>query len=291
MRTTNPELLHPDYRGVHLSKADAPDCLALSTEAGWNQLGSDWLFMLGEGLGFGFETKGSGLVASAILMPYGNRFAWISMVLVSATARRQGLATLLLRHALEVGRQRQEQLLLDATDDGRKVYLQLGFRDLRAITRWVCGPRVAWDAPLPPEITRLATTDAWADWDEVRFGASRSKLLRDLHAAGSAHSWQSGFANATHAGFCLARPGRVATQLGPLVATDETVAAALLSAALSRAAGAFVVDVVDGRQTIEALLRQRGFVPSRRFTRMIQGSGPEPGRPAEIFAIAGPEFG
>lgn len=291
MRETEPALVHPVFRGVQLSPADTPSGLALSTEAGWNQTEADWHFMLREGVGFGFETADGRLIASALMIPYEQRFAWISMVLVSAAARRQRLATLLLRHALNLGRQRDWALLLDATEDGRKVYLPLGFRDLRAITRWTCGQPLPAACSVPRATAALELTDGWIAWDTAGFGASRRALLRAMHTGWPRQAWQVGHAGRVPHGFCLARAGRYATQLGPLVGTDETTAAILLSTALDQAAGPHLVDLVDGRAELEDCLRRRGFVPSRHFIRMIHGSTPEPGVPSQIFAITGPEFG
>lgn len=284
-------MIHPAFRGVRLSPSDTPAGLALSTEAGWNQVEADWHFMLREGVGFGFEDSNGRLVASALVIPYGQRFAWIGMVLVSAAARRQGLATLLLRHALELGRQRQWALLLDATAEGRKVYLPLGFRDLRSITRWTCGQPRPVPHSFPSEVVALDLTDDWVAWDAGSFGASRRALLREMHSHRPQQAWQYGQPRGAIHGFCLTRAGRLATQLGPLVASHEITAATLLSTALDQATGAQFVDLVDGREKLEACLRLRGFAPARHFIRMIHGPAAEPGRPESIFAITGPEFG
>ena len=72
---------------------DAEQCEAvwpLSIEAGWNQNVADWRFMLGAGRGFGCTGPDGKWQASSLVLPLGQKLAWISMVLVTkaAAARR-----------------------------------------------------------------------------------------------------------------------------------------------------------------------------------------------------------
>lgn len=80
-----------------LTLEDIPGGLALSREAGWNQTSADWQLMLTHGQGFGLKSRQGQLVATALTLPHGNRLAWISMVLVTASHRKKGLATHLLQ--------------------------------------------------------------------------------------------------------------------------------------------------------------------------------------------------
>lgn len=88
-------------REVALSPAHLSAALALSAEAGWNQTGDDWRLMIRHGRAIGLEAPGGRLVASALALPYGGRFAWISMVLVTADWRRKGLASRLMRSCID----------------------------------------------------------------------------------------------------------------------------------------------------------------------------------------------
>jgi hypothetical protein len=89
----------------------------------------------------------------------------------------------------------------------------------------------------------------------------------------------------------LARPGRLATQIGPLVANDEAAAIALLQAALARIDGPVFLDVPDRWTGIAAELQRRGFTIQRGFRRMVLGRDAGFGDPGRSFVIAGPEFG
>lgn len=81
-----------DLAIVELGVDDAPAGLALSTEAHWNQNEADWQFFLSHGIVFGVR-DGDHLIATAALLPYSDGNAWISMVLVTASWQRRGLAT------------------------------------------------------------------------------------------------------------------------------------------------------------------------------------------------------
>ncbi|MGL6112585.1 MAG: GNAT family N-acetyltransferase, partial [Rubrivivax sp.] len=87
-----------------LTRADLAAALRLSASASWNQNQSDWRTMLRLGQGWGIDAiDDSGceqLAASIIVLPYGEHFAWMSMVLVLPEFRRRGYAQLMLRFAL-----------------------------------------------------------------------------------------------------------------------------------------------------------------------------------------------
>jgi GNAT superfamily N-acetyltransferase len=136
-----------------LSTGDIPDALELSIAAGWNQTPTDWAALLEtapEGC-FGIECDGR-IVATTTLVSYGKRLAWIGMVLTHADYRRRGFARLLVQEAVDLARSRQVAIVkLDATDEGRRLYEECGFRAEQPIERWALGepmvPQPALDAP------------------------------------------------------------------------------------------------------------------------------------------------
>ena len=111
---------------VELGLGDAPAGLLLSTEAHWNQNEADWRFFLSKGIVFGVR-DGKQLVATAALLPYSAGNAWISMVLVTASWRRRGIATRLVDACLNAAAKLGLTTWLDATPAGAGVYGPLGF--------------------------------------------------------------------------------------------------------------------------------------------------------------------
>ena len=88
--------IEPHLPIIRLDENDAAAGLALSIEAHWNQNERDWRFLLTKGIIFGVRDQDRRLIATAALLPHTERKAWISMVLVTASCRRNGLATRLI---------------------------------------------------------------------------------------------------------------------------------------------------------------------------------------------------
>jgi GNAT superfamily N-acetyltransferase len=260
-----------------LTAADLPGMLPLSAEAGWNQTAADWRIFLEQGRVFGIRSDAR-LAATAAILPYG-RFAWISMVLVTAAARKQGLGTLLLRHCIAELQHENRIPYLDATPAGEKVYLPLGFRPVFGITRWQGrGDGQGGFAP-PVDLDFLLPLDTHS------FGAKREPMLRSFLARQPSLAIHHGTA------FVVARDGRLATQIGPLSAPDEAMAFALLKAALDRVDGPVFLDVPDRWTQLGNELQQRGFTIQRGFRRMALDTSVANGNPDQSFVLAGPEFG
>src|SRR3981081_2474369 len=118
-----------------LTPPELDDVGALVAEALWNQLPADWRIFIERGHVYAAQTQKGRIVATTATLPYGDRFAWISMVLVKGKYRRHGLATQLMRQAMdELGREGRIPIL-DATPDGRAVYRRLGFEESRGFGR------------------------------------------------------------------------------------------------------------------------------------------------------------
>ena len=271
-----------------LSEDQVEDCVALSAEAGWNQTSADWALFLRQGTVFGLRSGRAGIVATGAVLPYGGDFAWISMVLVTRSRRRQRIGTSILEACCAELARRTLVAVLDATPAGERIYRALGFEGMFNLSRWqgISGPRkktraVATRSMAAPDLAAVTATDAAA------FGADRRFLLQSLFD----RLPQLAFIAKDNAGFVLARPGRVATQIGPLVAANEDVAAALLDAALGCVSGPVFLDLIDRREILTARLRQRGFTVQRPFLRMGLKRGIPFGDTTRLFVVAGPEFG
>lgn len=266
---------------------------ALSAEVGWNQTAEDWRYLLKYGIGYGrFSTAGD-LVASAMALPHGD-FAWVCMVLVDAPYRRRGLATDLMGRVLDDVAAQGLVAGLDATPDGRPVYRRLGFGDAYGLARYRasrCQVPAASDRG-DVAIRPLAEPDmaAVCRFDAPIFGADRGNLLRHLRERlpGSAFGAWTGD---RLAGYVLARDGREAVQLGPIVATEEACAIALAARTVAAATGPVYIDILDRHTALRAWVDAAGFAFQRPFTRMYLGRGHGFDRPEHVFAAAGPELG
>lgn len=259
----------------------------LSEQAGWNQSAADWRIFFDQGAVFGVPGK-DGPIATGAILAFGG-FGWVSMVLVSAAERGRGLGTAVLRRCMAELALLNCLPVLDATPQGERIYGPLGFLPQFPLWRWR-GEGKAGQGPHDASLARPARPDDLGTIvaaDAKAFGAPRRRLLSGLMLRAPAHA----LVLKDGTGFVLARPGRLALQIGPLVAPDEATALRLLEAALGRAEGPVVLDVPAAWDGVAAHLSASGFAKERPYLRMALGRSQPFGDPGQLFAIAGPELG
>ena len=270
---------------------EIPFGLELCRIAGWNQLVADWERLLAldpEGV-FIAEEQGTPC-GTASAVRYGTRLSWIGMVLVHPDFRRRGIGSALMAHCIQYLQQHGvESIKLDATDQGRPVYLKLGFRDERPCYR-MTGARPD-GLPSHPEVRPIAPGD-WpkiAEMDRAAFDADRLPLLRILHGEGpSAVIERGGELQA----YGFARLGFNASYLGPLVSRnpdDARAVAETLLAALP--AGSVYWDILPDNAASLALVESYGFQVIRQLTRMVLGASTGSDGVAQIYGAARFELG
>ncbi len=320
--SADPDHERPTIRA--LGATDLPGALKLTRAASWNQNEADWRMMLELGHGWGIDATGDDaqahLAASIVVLPHGDAFAWVSMVLVAPEFRGRGYAQRLLRHALDELDRNGMGGVLDATPAGHPVYRQEGFVDSWRFRRFrrdaatMIADRSAWASAMRVNATRANDVRASAasvksapanatvralregDWpqisefDRTAFGGERTPLLRRLAARLplAAHVAER---EGRLAGFVLGRDGHEAQQIGPLVCDDPVLVPALLDAALSSIEGPIYLDAADHHGPLLDALAERGFAEQRPFTRMLHALDRAPGDERRVFLVAGPELG
>jgi len=269
-----------------LTEKLAAGCMALSAEAGWNQTPDDWALFMRHGTVFGLPDADGHPVATGAILPYSGQFAWISMVLVTASRRGARIGTRILKTCCAELARRALVAVLDATPAGERVYRPLGFEPIFALSRWQGegGGECVRHTGIRP-MTK-ADIDAVAAIDAAAFGARRTFLVESFFRRAP----QLSFLN-ERGGFVLARPGRIASQIGPLVAADEDDAAFLLDVALGAVAGPAFLDLCDRWTGLARRLEQRRFTVQRPYLRMALGRRAPFGDAERTFVVAGPEFG
>jgi len=277
-------------RPMHLE--DIPDGLRLCRASGWNQREEDWRELLNLNPGGFLAAVAEGrVVGTAGAMRYGTGMAWVCMILVDPESRSQGVGG---RITEEVLRRLEglDVVGLDATPGGRPVYLKLGLREARELVR-LDGRAVA----PPPASTSAARAMKAADlpgvlaWDLEAFGADRAAVLRWALGQAPEYAWCVAGAGGLE-GYCFGRHGHNADHIGPVVARGPRNARDLVRACLAAHPGRrFFIDVPREPPDWPRALADLGFAEQRPFTRMYRGDAKEPGRPEQLFAVTGPEFG
>ncbi|MEO5843225.1 MAG: GNAT family N-acetyltransferase [Caldimonas sp.] len=271
-----------------LAACDVAGGLALSDAAGWNQSADDWSIFIGAGAAFGLRDERAALVATAAALPYDSGTGWVSMVLVDAAHRHRGIASQLVDACVVSLRECGRTPVLDATPAGAAVYAKIGFVEGFAFERWkgegAAAHAGAADAVV---VAAAAHVETMIALDRTAGGVDRGLLWRAFLDRPSTSAWLT----ARSDGFALRRAGRRATQVGPIVAANDDDALALLAAALAGAAGGILIDVPVHRTALTADLARRGYTRQRSFVRMALGDVRAAAARADVFALAGPEFG
>lgn len=265
-----------------LGPPDVAAALTLSDEAGWNQTADDWMAFLTAGTVFGLRDDASRLVATAALMPYPPA-AWISMVLVTASARRRGFATRLVEACIAAAEAAHVTPWLDATPAGETVYGPMGFHTSLSVRRFRRQRDGALPPPAPDAVDEAGRLELLRR-DQAAMGFDRSALLDAFCARPGSRLYRRDSA------VCLVRDGRKARQIGPLYADQPGHAIALLDAIVGGEGGSHIIDVIETRQEVADDLAASGFVFERPFRRM-RFHNPAAGGHRTAIAIAGPEFG
>jgi GNAT superfamily N-acetyltransferase len=268
---------------IRLTPDDAPAGLLLSAEAHWNQNEADWRFFLGEGTVFGVRDNDDHLAASAALLPYSSGNAWISMVLVTQTWRRRGIATRLVDACLAAAAGQGLTTWLDATPAGAAVYAPLGFRPTLQLRRLRLEHAVSTEAEAPPSRSVIGIEQITAR-DRIAMGFDRVPLLTELSGRRGSRLVSNGDALA------LVRDGRKARHIGPLLAGGAEQALALVNDIVRSENGPLLIDAVYEQEPFLNGLTASGWKIERPFQRMRFGGAAA--RSAELpFAVAGPEYG
>jgi GNAT superfamily N-acetyltransferase len=268
---------------VRLGPDDAMAGLALSTEAHWNQNEADWRYFLTNGTVFGVRDDDGRLIATAALLPYASDNAWISMVLVTASRRRRGLATKLVDACLDAAAKQGLNPWLDATPAGAAVYGPLGFMPTLQLRRLrlensTRAKSSASHALSTFDLNRFTVRDVRA------MGFDRSILLAELAGRPGSRLLSNSDAVA------LVRDGRKARHIGPLFADGPDQALAMVNEIVRSEPAPLLIDAVSEQEEFVKGLSGSGWTIERPFQRMRFGG--RAALPAKLpFAVAGPEYG
>jgi hypothetical protein len=225
-------------------------------------------------------------------------------VVVRQDAQGRGLGRLLIQAAIRDAGART--LGLVATSAGLNLYQSLGFAEIGAIEQWqgtVSSAALPAGITLPEGITLrdLADADlpAARALDAAALGAPRDALLDAVWQ--SAHRGIAAVQGEQLRGFALLRASGHGTTVGPLIATDETLAAGIAAQAIATATNAQADGIVrfDIHASASVLARQLerdGLRCVDRVTQMRRGA-PLPadsstGNPrAQRFGLVSQAFG
>ncbi|MBX3240617.1 MAG: GNAT family N-acetyltransferase [Chitinophagaceae bacterium] len=273
-----------------MEPADIAGAMELSVAAGWNQTTDDWRFLIEDEQNICIAAVDNNkVIGTTVVLDYEGKLGWVGMVLVHTDHRGKGISRRLLQYVTE---QYNPALKLDATALGEPVYRKFGFENEYSITRMV--NNCVGDMALPHNDCIPAAPRHFpgiVELDAEVFGTGRKKLIAYLmeRYPGKAIVQEE---NNRVEGFTLGRNGHRYHHIGPVVAATDAKATLLVKQALQKLQGQPVVtDVLSDKQNTIEMLRELGFSEQRRFVRMYRNGNLFAGNTAQLYAIAGPEFG
>jgi GNAT superfamily N-acetyltransferase len=261
-----------------LTQTDLPAIVALTADRGWPAEHSKWRLMFAVSEPYGVDDPAGGLAGIVVLTGYGRGLAAVGMMVVASRHGRRGLGRRLMQHVLMLAS--GAVVFLTATDEGRTLYEQLGFR--------VVDTSVTYTGQLAPGLAGLPATRARsvvaADVaaicaaDLPVFGADRSRVIAELltfadefHVLGSP---------AAGYGAAWAKDGvRV---IGPVVAQSLALAAALIPGLVSGWSGTVRIDILGRPADLARWAVSRGLAAGNETALMVRGRS-LPGDRARLF--------
>lgn len=255
--------------------------LGLSGLAGWNQTEADWRRLVGYSPRGCFVAEYGGMLAGTVsTLCYGEDMAWIGMMLVHPDFRRKGIATALMKRALEYLLEEKgiRCVKLDATPEGLPVYGRLGFREELTLHRWS-----GWTM----HGEELAGSGAELENLEIQvqgFGRELGGFLKELALSSlCVHQRKEGFG--------MIREGARKLFLGPVFAGNPATGREIVESLLAMQDKRPVYwDIPEGNVTAVNLAKELGFQVERKLVRMWFGEE-IPGDPKVLWGICGPEMG
>jgi ribosomal protein S18 acetylase RimI-like enzyme len=230
--------------------------------------------------GLWVATRDGRVAGTVSCIAYG-RLAYIGLMAVDPPFQRRGIARQLINEALAWADDRCEIALLDATDAGAPLYEQLRFVDdsQAHVFQKMDGPSAAQQS-FQARAAREQDLCEIIEFDALRFGASRAKLLRALWRDHASRALVVRNGRGALSGYLMARD----PVLGPWAANSVGVAAELLVGALTLPySQPPMVLVPRSNEDACELLTGHGFRETRRLRHMRRGGKGPPGRPSDLF--------
>jgi GNAT superfamily N-acetyltransferase len=284
-----------EMRLADIDSVDVAQLLALSVGVRWPHRAEDWQFMRGIGRGMVALDEIGRVLGSAMWFPYTDRFAAVGMVITSPRLQALGTGQWLMTRVMAECDGRA--LRLNATQAAYRLYRSLDFR--REQTLFQCqgeangaaadpsdvrGVRLLTEAELP----FLITLDAQA------YGVPRTKLIEALFHQSRGYGL---FRSGQLAAFALCRRFGRGHVVGPVVATCDDDAVAVVAPHVAAHAGQFLrLDTHIESDAFRTFVARAGLVLHDKVTTMsLRSDVAERGQASEggpaSYAVVSQAFG
>jgi GNAT superfamily N-acetyltransferase len=266
-----------------------PAGLRLSQAAQWSHRLEDWQFHFRLGRGWMASDDSNAMLGTATWWSYGEHHGSVGLVLVDPSQQGKGIGRKLMDTIIDDAGSRSLQLV--ATQAGLKLYKQCGFREVGLIEQRQSTISSPVEAPSSNAVFREVTAgdlELLRDLDAAAFGAPRHDLMQHLLTVGS------GFVatlDGRPAGFVMKRQAGRGTLIGPVVASSDSLALALIAQAIHSSTGFVRIDIPSSAQHLARWLDGVGLVKVDTVTAMRRGDDPKGNTGAWTYALVSQAFG
>lgn len=229
-----------ELRIEDVNSVDIEQLHALSISVGWPLRAEDLKFLRAFGRGYVALDEIGRVAGSAMWFPHGEDFATVGMVITSPRLQANGTGQWLMQHVLADCEGRA--LRLNSTRAARRLYDLLGFQPVKTVYQCqgvVHLPAETATAPEGATVRPLDATDlsAVVELDARAFGVARDVLIGKLFPQSVGYGL---FRDGALTAFALCRPFGRGHVVGPVVATDDAEAIAVVHPHVLHHAGSFL---------------------------------------------------
>lgn len=264
--------------------------LTLTRAESWSHRLEDWQFHFRLGRGWVACDDDGTPVGTATWWAYGPALGTVGLVLVDRQQQGKGIGRRLMNTIIDDAGPRTLQLV--ATKAGHKLYRDCGFRSVGGIGQHQGIPVQGAPISPPHDATLRAVTTVdlpvLVDLDEAALGAPRPAVISSVLAMGSGVLAEK---DGRVTGFALVRPAGRGMLIGPLVASDETLAIALTNELLRQQDGFTRIDIPSDARQLAASLDAAGLACVDEVTSMVHGEFAEPARGVRTFGLVSQALG
>ncbi|MGJ5177609.1 GNAT family N-acetyltransferase [Bradyrhizobium oligotrophicum] len=227
-----------EMRLVDIDTVDVAQLLALSVSVRWPHRAEDWQLMRSLGRGFVALDEIGRACGSAMWFPYTDGFAAVGMVITAPRLQALGAGHWLMTRVMaECG---ARTLRLNATHAAYRLYRSLDF--IRQRTLYQCQGQAAGaaaEAVAAHGVRQLteAELSLVIDGDAQAYGVPRTKLMTALFQRSRGYGL---FRSGQLAAFALCRPFGRGHVIGPVVASSDADAIAVVAPHVAAHAGRFL---------------------------------------------------
>ena len=239
--------------------------------------------MLALGAGIAAVDGDGSTIGVGLRWSFGRDVGTIGLMLVAPEQQGRGIGRALMTALIDESGSRA--LMLNATAEGLPLYEKLGFVSTGLVRQHQGRLSVLSPAPEVP-LRRAVPADhaALCALDSAVFGADRSDLIGRLLANGDA--WLVDHAGQP-AGFAVLRPFGRGMIIGPVIASSEDEAIALVAAAAKAAPpGVLRMDIPAKADGLAAWLTAVGLPAIDTVTVMLRGSWPATWQGLQRYGLA-----